>query len=51
MLLILKVKMMIICRECIIEIDTSIGYPEHELMSHYNNLNKNLNVKMYEMYA
>ena len=34
--------MMIICRECNIEIDTSSGYPEHELMNHYNNLHNNL---------
>ena len=33
---------MIICRECNIEIDTSSGYPEHELMKHHNNLNNNL---------
>ena len=33
-LLILKLKM--ICREYNIEIDTSSGYPEHELMNHYN---------------
>ena len=38
MLLILKLKMMIICRGCNIEIDTSNGYPEHELMNHYNKL-------------
>ena len=42
MLLILKLKMMIICRECNIEIDTCSGYPEHELMNHYNNLHNNL---------
>ena len=42
MLLILKLKMMIICRECNIEIDTSSGYPEHELRNHYNNLHNNL---------
>ena len=42
MLLILKLKMMIICRECNIEIDTSSGYPEHELLNHYNNLHNNL---------
>ena len=41
MLLILKVKMMIICREFNIEIDTSKRYPEHELINHYNNLHKN----------
>ena len=41
MLLILKQK--IICRECDIEVDTSSGYPEHELMNHYNNLHNNLN--------
>ena len=29
---------MLICRGCNIEIDTSSGYPEHELMSHYDNL-------------
>ena len=37
-LLFLKLKMMIICRESNIEIDTSNGYPERELMNHYNNL-------------
>ena len=42
MLLILKLKMMIICRECNIEIDTSNGYPELELMNHYNNLHNHL---------
>ena len=42
MLLILKLKMMIICRECNFEIYTRSGYPEHELMSHYNNLHNNL---------
>ena len=36
MLLILKLKMMIICRECNVEIDTNSGYPEHELMNHAN---------------
>ena len=41
-LLILKLKMMIICRECDIEIDASNGYLEHELMNHYNNLQNNL---------
>ena len=41
-LLILKLKMMIICRECNIEIDSSSEYPEHELMNHYNNLHNNL---------
>ena len=40
MLLILKLKM--ICRECNIEIDTCSGYPEHELMNHYNNLHNRL---------
>ena len=42
MLLILKLKMMIICRACNIEIDTSNRYPEHELMNHYNNKHDNL---------
>ena len=37
-----KLKMMIICRECNIEIDTSSGYPKHELMNHYNNIHNNL---------
>ena len=36
MLLFLKLKM--ICRDYIIQIDTSSGYPEHEPMNHYNNL-------------
>ena len=30
--------MRVICRECNNKIDTSSGYPEHELMDHYNNL-------------
>ena len=42
MILILKPKIMIICRECNMEIDTSSGYPEHELMNHYSNLHNNL---------
>ena len=42
MLLILKLKMMIVCRECNDKIDTSSGYPEHEIMNHYNNLHNNL---------
>ena len=42
MLLNLKLKMTIICRESNIEIDTSSGYPEHELMNHYDNLHNNL---------
>ena len=41
MLLILKLKMMIICRECKTEIDTSSRHPEHEIMNYYNNLHKN----------
>ena len=28
--------MRVICRECNIEMDTSSGYPEHELSDHYN---------------
>ena len=28
--------MRVICRECNTEIDTSSGYPEHELLDHYN---------------
>ena len=35
-ILILILKMEIVCRYCNNEIDTSTGYPEHELMSHYN---------------
>ena len=42
MLLVLKLRMMIVCRECNMEIDTSSGYPEHELMNHSNNLLNNL---------
>ena len=34
--------MRVICRECNIEIDTSSGYPEHELMNHYKISHKNL---------
>ena len=34
--------MEIVCRECINEIDTKSGYPEHELMSHYNIFHKKL---------
>ena len=34
--------MRVICRECNNEIDTSSGYPEHELMSHYNIFHKKL---------
>ena len=34
--------MRIICRECIIEIDTNSGYPEHELSDHYNISHKKL---------
>ena len=37
--------MRVICRECINEIDTSSGYPEHELMDHYNIFHKNLMVR------
>ena len=37
--------MRLICRECSIEIDTSSGYPEHELMDHYNIFHKNLMVR------
>ena len=40
MLLILKLKM--ISRESNIQIDTSSGYPEHELMNHYDNLHNKL---------
>ena len=36
--------MRVICRECNNEIDTSSGYPEHELMNHYNIFHKNLMV-------
>ena len=39
-LLILKLKM--ICRECNFEIDTGSGYPEHELMNHYNSFHNRL---------
>ena len=31
-----------ICRECNIQIDTSSGYSENELMNHYNNLHSKL---------
>ena len=41
-LLILNLKMRVICRECNIEINTNSGYPEHELMDHYNISHKNL---------
>ena len=34
--------MEIVGRECNNEIDTSSGYPEHELMSHYNIFHKEL---------
>ena len=34
--------MKVICRECNNKIDTSSGYPEHELMDHYNISHKNL---------
>ena len=34
--------MEIVCRECNNEIDTSSGYPQHELMSHYNIFHKKL---------
>ena len=37
--------MRVICRECNNEIDTSSGYPEHELMDHYNIFHKNLMVR------
>ena len=37
--------MRVICRECNNEIDTSSGYPEHELMDHYNIFHKNLLVR------
>ena len=34
--------MRVICREYITEIVTSSGYPEQELMDHYNIFHKNL---------
>ena len=37
--------MRVICRECNNEIDTSSGYPEHELMDHYKIFHKNLMVR------
>ena len=37
--------MRVICRECNNEIDTSSGYPEHELMDHYNVFQKDLMVR------
>ena len=40
-ILILNLKVKVICRECN-NIDTSSGYPEHELMDHYNISHKNL---------
>ena len=44
-ILILILKMAIVCRYCNNEIDTSSGYPEHELMSHYNIFHKSLMVR------
>ena len=32
----LNLKLRVICRECNNEIDTSSGYPEHDLLDHYN---------------
>ena len=43
MIIILNLKMRVICRECNIEIDTSNGYPEHELLDHYNISPKKIN--------
>ena len=43
--------MRVVCRECNNEIDTSSGYPEHELMDHNNIFSKKFNGKMHEMYA
>ena len=37
--------MRVICRECNDKIDISSGYPEHELMDHYNTFHKNLMVR------
>ena len=37
--------MRVTCRECNNEIDTSSGYPEYELMDHYNIFHKNLMVR------
>ena len=37
--------MEIVCREFKNEIDTSSGYPEHELMDHYKIFHKNLMVR------
>ena len=37
--------MRVICRECNNEIDTRSGYPEYELMDHYNIFHKNLMVR------
>ena len=34
--------MRVICRECNNKIDTGSGYPEHELIDHYNIFHKNL---------
>ena len=41
----LQLKMTLICRKCNIEIDDSGEHPEHELMTHYNNLHKKLLVR------
>ena len=41
-ILILNLKLRVICRECNIEIDTSSGYPEYELLDHYNISHKKL---------
>ena len=47
--------MRVICRKCNNEIDTSSGYPEHELMKHYKNFHENLMVRcticMQRMYS
>ena len=42
MLIILKLKTIIKCREINIEIGTNSGYPAHELMNHHNSLHNNL---------
>ena len=39
---IINSKTKMICKKCNFQIDTSGGYPEHELMNHYNNLNNKL---------
>ena len=47
--------MRVMCRECNNKTDNSSGYPEHELMNHYNLSHKNLMgrcmICMYKTYS